>query len=122
VKKLFILSILLASLATEAKAGLAFVDGNQLYSDCTSSDYFFRGGCLRYVLGIYDAAETEAIWIGGHSTILGWHWCAPDGITAGQIVDVVVRHLRDNPQDRHLDAPGLIAKALSQAWPCPPAR
>jgi hypothetical protein len=117
-KQVLVLPILLlASLATEAKA--AFKDGNKLYSECTSSpDYVLV--CMGYVQGVVDAGDQEAFLLEADGrTIAGFRWCASDRANTKQAVDIVVRYLRDNPQRRHLVAAGLVAEALSQAWPCP---
>jgi hypothetical protein len=118
-KQLLILSILLASLATdEAKAVSIFKDGNTLYSECASpADSLSHLMCLSYLQGVADA---DAGLLGVRSgTTADPHWCAPDRVTVGQAVDVIVRYLRDNPQFRHYPAAGLVAEALSQTWPCP---
>jgi hypothetical protein len=116
-KRLLILSILLASLATEAKAG--FEDGNELYSDCTSPEELHYGVCAGYVKGVADAGDHEAPLLDMRGGVIsGFRWCLIHGITVRQSVDVVVRYLRDNPQKRYMGAAGLVAEALSQAWPC----
>jgi Rap1a immunity proteins len=34
---------------------------------------------------------------------------------------VVVKYIRDNPKDRHLNAAAITALAFKDAWPCSPA-
>jgi Rap1a immunity proteins len=45
--------------------------------------------------------------------------CSPDGMTVGQMVDVVKRYLHNHPQTRHEPAVILIATAAREAFPCP---
>jgi hypothetical protein len=50
--------------------------------------------------------------------IAGWTACIPEGVAKRQIVDVVTKHLRERPQDRHLTAVSIVAEALAEAFPC----
>ena len=42
----------------------------------------------------------------------------PEDAGAGQVEKAVVRWLRNNPSILHYAADGLVAKALSDAFPC----
>lgn len=45
--------------------------------------------------------------------------CVPKkGVNIGQLADVVVQWLQTNPQARHYAAAGLVAEAVSKAFPC----
>jgi len=48
--------------------------------------------------------------------------CLKDGVTLGQMGDVVVKHLTENPKDRNQPAALLVIAALKNAWPCPPPK
>jgi Rap1a immunity proteins len=48
--------------------------------------------------------------------------CSPDGMTVGQMVDVVKRYLHNHPQTGHEPAVIVIATAASEAFPCDKAR
>ncbi len=101
-------------------AAASFVDGNKLYSDCTtreaSGDYAVNTAvCLGYLTGVYDDLELDRARAGQDS-------CS-GGITAGQLRDVVTRYLRDHPRQRHWDAALLVRHAIMGAWPdCTPRR
>jgi hypothetical protein len=56
----------------------------------------------------------------GGGSLDGWMACVPDGVTGSQVNDVAMKYLAEHPQQRHFSAPSLIAKALSEAFPCPP--
>jgi Ssp1 endopeptidase immunity protein Rap1a len=45
--------------------------------------------------------------------------CSADGVTVGQMVDVVKRYLHNHPETRHEPAVILIATAAREAFPCP---
>lgn len=108
----FLFSLMaLATLITTAQAdALYFRDGNRLYEGCTPSDR----GTLNYILGVVD---THSL-LEAQKVTKGLRFCLPDRVKAGQIVDVVCKDLRDNPATRHQGAAGLVAVALSEAFPC----
>jgi hypothetical protein len=82
-RQLLILSILLPSLGTEAKA--AFDSGNELYSECASSDDLHYGLCVGYVKGIGDAGDHEAPLLDMRGGVIsGFQWCMHRGITVKQ--------------------------------------
>jgi hypothetical protein len=80
-------------------------DGNHLYNECDSSttDYLF---CAGYVSAMSDELQNEG------------YVCLPTGITRAQTVHVVMKYLRDHPEQRHLVASALIRAALQPAFPC----
>jgi hypothetical protein len=45
-------------------------------------------------------------------------YCIPDGVTQGQVRDIVVRYLDQNPTIRHGPAQILITMALKESFPC----
>jgi hypothetical protein len=126
-------AIIVVSLAMTGQASAGFFSGNDLYAKCTAPASF--AACAGYVEGILDAGEGEAtaaeflqVQQGAKvqpgatglikGTLLGFHWCLRDRVTAGQAIDVVTAFLRNNPALRDGLAPGLVAMALQQAWPC----
>lgn len=84
-----------------------FLTGNELYQRLTSNDHGDRMYALGYVVGAYD--------IGVHV-----HFCprTEQGITAGQIQDIVRNHLAANPGQRHRFAEAMVRDALKEIWPC----
>lgn len=95
-----------AGIAGEARA--AFEDGNTLFVHCRSR--FGQSGCEGYIAGIADALAGNAI-----DTIRA---CIPSDITKRKAYSVVVQWLERHPEERHKPAPGLVARALSEAYPC----
>jgi hypothetical protein len=92
-----------------AVAGREFYTGNQIYEFCTTV-----GGqvaCFAYVMAIADAMADG-------NKVAGWSACIPIPVTGQQAVDIVVQWFRQNVATRHYGAASLIARALSEAFPC----
>lgn len=81
-----------------------FKDGNKLLSQIRgdSHDYVNAVG---YVTGVADALRSVI-------------HCPPENVTAGQIVDMVKRHLENSPELRHMTGDAHISFVLRRAWPC----
>lgn len=45
-------------------------------------------------------------------------FCTPDNVTNGQMEDIVVKYLKDHPDERHMLAAILVVKAMTKAFPC----
>jgi hypothetical protein len=126
---LFVGLAVACGLARDARALSVFLSGNDLYSECSTAvrppapmppKY---GMCLGYVEGVMDGATVMATFLTPNGAyVADREWCEPPGIIVGQAVDVVVRYLGSHPQDRHLTAASLVARALHDAWPCKPTR
>jgi hypothetical protein len=91
----------------------SFENGNELYGDCTESDGTPPTAyCLGFVAGVFDTAEMLLLDSSGRL-------CAPKSVTLGQVRDVIVKYLRENPAERNLPASLLALRAVQAAWPCP---
>jgi hypothetical protein len=100
----------------------AFNTGNTLLRHCQGSgvdkDY-----CLAYIVGVVDLIGA----LQGSADKAGvnfWKYravCLPNQVDAGQIKDVVVKHLVDHPENRDQPAAQLIIIALIATWGCPAA-
>lgn len=97
----------LAFVFTSFLAARAFESGNELLQDCTRQ---VQSLCLGYIEAVSDA-------LSGNS-VNGYEACIPLEVTVGQLQDIVVQYLRQDPRDRHLGAIGLVAHAISNAFPC----
>jgi hypothetical protein len=101
----------------------AWKSGNNLYAECEegagSVQYSF---CLAYVTGALDmigglqgadsATDQKSLW--KLSTV-----CVPNQATAGQVVDIVLKYMKDHPEDRASRASWIVIRALIGAWKCP---
>lgn len=94
---------------------LTFVEGNQLHSWCSRQADGPSAMCFGYIIGIADGMELIAGVADGDVRSV----CYPaDGVTLGQVRDVVIKYLADNPDKRHFPASYLVQNALSAAFPC----
>jgi Rap1a immunity proteins len=103
---LIISSIFWSSFAS-AQAANAFLTGNCIFQKCdnaaNSSESSF---CAGYVAGITDALQRSR-------TV-----CLPKHVTVRQARDIIIKYLRNHPEERHYSAASEIALALKQAFPC----
>ena len=84
-----------------------FASGNKIFADCSAPNSSAqRSICLGYIAGMADALEIAKL------------WCPPEGVTVGQTVDIVMKYLREHPEERHLTASGEGGLALAIAFPC----
>lgn len=93
-----------------------FQTGNQLYERCNNSSEVDRGFCIGYAAGVADMLTIQEL-VGERPKRL----CVPVEVTGGQLSDVVVKGLRDDPASRNQTASGLAAISIIEAFPCPVA-
>lgn len=70
--------------------------------------------CLGFVQGA-EAAHDIDTRVGGMPPF----FCMPQQVSYGQMVQVVVKYLKDRPQELHEPFGALVYKAFRQAFPCP---
>ena len=101
-------------------AQASFKSGNDLLSDCGQKDSLHLGECLGYVTGVADSIDGPMKYSAQlkKGVIVRPRACLRDGVTAGQVRDVVVNWLEENPQLRDMSANSAVEFALSQAFPC----
>jgi hypothetical protein len=80
--------------------------GNGLYSDCTSDTPYSQGTCTAYTNGAATAYAFAGI------------ICLSEHVTFGQVKDVVIQGLSDNPAERQRGSGYLTLKYLAAAFPC----
>lgn len=97
--------VLIAALLLSSSAHAEFVTGNQLLGDLKSDVWYTQGYAQGYVIGAYDTGKN-------------FLHCAPNGVTVGQVTDVIRAYLEANPTLRHHSGDYLVTQALSKAWPC----
>lgn len=99
------------------------VGGNDLLHDCGSDSPERQMNCVGYLSGVIDTDELDriagAIGKSGHGGISRYDFCIPQGVTFGQVQDIITAYLRNNPSTRHFAAVSLVEYALSDAFPCP---
>ena len=96
-------------------------DGNHLLQKCkatelkhtTPSEDIDWGYCMGTVHGVGSTIRDLGSFLPPNLRI-----CIPDGVTTGQNVKVVLKYLKDNPEQLHRDDTVLIHFALRKAFPC----
>ena len=93
-----------------APATGAFMDGDKLLAKCNEDPGEGLAVCVGYVAGIADVLLTDSV--------RGRRACMSLSVMTEQMVDAVRRWLEAHPDDRRYAANGLVAVALSTAFPC----
>ena len=93
---------------TPVDIGISQITGNDLLGYCESKEDFSHGICLGYVDAIRDAYLTSS---------KTPPFATPVEVTNKQLMDVVVKYLKDHPQSRHLHAAFLTRDAYIEAFP-----
>jgi hypothetical protein len=83
------------------------VTGVTLLGACTGK---MVQACDAYVDGFSDAIAA-----GGREHALA---CVPRAATGTELRDVLVKFLKDHPEDQHLKASALATRAFAKAYPC----
>ena len=95
-------------------SAVVYLDGNELYdllshernihNEKADSKDFVRGSIgSGYVTGVIDATAN----------------CVPEAVNKRQLLDIAFRYLEAHPEQRHLPAPGLVMRAVTEKFPCP---
>lgn len=94
-----------ADAAGEFKSGNEIKVGLEGWVDKNSTEYVRDGVAFGYVIGVHDALSGSVI-------------CSGDNVTQGQVVNVVLKYMRQNPEVLDRSADQVIAAALKAVWPC----
>lgn len=100
--------ILTAALVASTAAHAEFYDGNKLYSRLTGQASE-NTAAMNYIMGVTDAFQGSVV-------------CVPEGVTAGQLADMMKQHLEKVPAARHLGGSDHVLFVLKKAWPCAQAK
>jgi hypothetical protein len=93
---------------------LGYMSGDDLLANCKADvDSNGQGRCLGYIAGLADFIITRQE-LRKQADI-----CFPDGVSAEQMRDIVVRFLEARPEIRQYKADGAVVEALVKVWSCP---
>jgi hypothetical protein len=109
------------------------VSGNTLYNACETigeGSEIQRGFCIGFIGGVFEGVKFGAGAVmfqampesnlaevdQSSNMMLGF--CVPENVERGQILDVTINYLAENPQSRHESARSLTLQALQDAFPC----
>jgi hypothetical protein len=119
---------LLAQVAPQTTKSWSYETGNDLLSECQGGEQSGNNNldyarCEAYVRGAVDMIGSLQGEISKRDGKSAWRLtsvCLPTGATTGQLVDVVVKFLKENPEQRADKAAGwLVIRAVIGAWGCP---
>lgn len=65
-----------------------------------------------------DAAHLGGFVVGVHDALEGVLICTPNQVKVGQLIGIVKKYVRDNPDKWNRPASTLVVNALSSAFPC----
>jgi hypothetical protein len=111
-----IIAALVIAFGISGEANAGFLRGNKLHSLCTGVPAD-RSRCYNYIIGAFDMLDN---WNKSYEMdpTLDKFMCIPNNITSTQIVDVVEKWVRDNPEKRHDPAVAAVILAATEAFPC----
>lgn len=98
--------LLLLTFFYSAVAQAEFYRGNDLKRLCAGTSHVQDGICMGYVAGIYD------------TLIASRYICSFDGVTVGQLQEIVKKYINENPEKLHFPAQFLVGSALRNVFSC----
>lgn len=106
-------AICVVALSTPSPSYADDYTGNQMLRDCNQGNDWGSGACFGRIIGSIDGFRVKAM-----LDKTGLPFCMPDGVTNGQVVDIVVKWVRDQPAKRHYTYEVITGLALKDAFPC----
>jgi hypothetical protein len=125
---LFLLAVPLSAQTVEV---LPFVaSGNSFLRDCsvvnmekhtTPAEDTESVACLLYVGGVMQGAElgSGVTRFEAKPMALPKLFCRPENVEMLQLVRIVLKYIRENPEKANKETAALIIMALREAYPCP---
>ena len=101
----------LAVAAVPARAQGEFKTGNEVkvglegWVDKQSTEYVRDAVAFGYVIGVHDALSGTLV-------------CSGANVTQGQVIEVVLKYMRNNPEVLDQSADRVVTAALKTVWPC----
>ena len=118
-KALFAILLVITAASASAKSG------NELLLELRSTDASDRLIAHAYIIGVLDTDQAFFVQKALQTPLFEDFKkarvnfiCSPDEATGTQALDLVAKHLEQNPETRHLMASILVRRALFRAWPC----
>lgn len=128
-KQLLLAVAMVASLfgagRVNAQAPNGQVSGSQLQEMCkdilkdTQKDQFQAGRCMGFVRAVLESEQVFVLLTSRNPTYEQIFYCAPRGVTEGQVLEIVAKFLNNHPERLQQWAVTLILHALHDAFPCP---
>jgi hypothetical protein len=86
----------------------------------TDAETQLGAGCLLYIAGFVDGAETGNVstMVQMKPTTIPKPFCRPDNTENGQLVKIVLKYIREHPEDAHQPTGLIVLWAFQRAFPC----
>ena len=97
--------VLLLGSAPPRAQRVSATTGNKLLEECEAAEPMRQAFCLAYIIGATDVGGMD-----GQVFPERRRTCAPDGVSNGQLRDVVVKYLKEHPETRHYAAALLVGE------------
>ena len=95
----------------KAAVGATFNTGERLYSWCMSAEKSERDLCSAYIAAVADVLA--------YGPVGTYRACLPrQEVEFSKVHEAAAKWLESHPEDRHFSAVGLVARALSESFPC----
>ena len=105
-------ALVLVSAAASAQEYIGWMSGNELKRFCHGDLAVDQPICLGFALAVAGIVATN-------EPVYGFRACVPDGVTVGQLTDIITKHLNDHPEYLRLTATSLAVEAFAIAFPFP---
>jgi hypothetical protein len=102
------------SLLRKCSVQLRVLDGEKV----PSAEVVDAATCVGYLWGVHDMEFTVQMLEAQQKVKVMRHSCVPPNATTSQMVRVVVKYLRDNPDRLNLPSAILATDAIRSAFPC----
>jgi hypothetical protein len=103
-----------SSLLTKCSLAVRIFDGEKL----SSGDAVDGGICVGYIWGSHDTDYMVQMLEEHQKITMMKHACTPSNASTSQMVRVVVKYLRDNPDRLNMPASVLVTDAIRSSFPC----
>ena len=103
-----------ALLAPGHTVAAGYVSGAELLRKCAGAPGYDQSVCLGYVAGVADLMDDGR-------PVARQRACVPDEVVVGQLRNAVRAWLSERQDRLETPASGLVAQALAETYPCPPA-
>jgi hypothetical protein len=112
----------LAALLALTSLRVSAMTGDDLLKQCTAPDESVEHKqCGSYILGVMSGANMMMIGtkqLHPDSTIYPVLFCVTPSVPTPQLIDVVVKYLKANPEGRKYDAGSEVLLSFREAFPC----
>jgi len=101
--------------ATDSPDARGFLSAGDLHTNCTGSSIHGHSYCYAYFAAVADTIAAYQVWLGLRDV------CLPRGTTQGELKDIFMAYLVNNPSRAGDQAASIVVTAMQGRFPCEPA-